>query len=89
MRPTNQELADRLGLTHSGISRIRSGSRLPSIEVMDQLDKLYGWSVVKQIRARQTGTYAQELEAVLAETTGPGDDSDGRPDDSSEIAVQA
>lgn len=57
---TNRELGDLVGLTHSSISRIRSGTRIPSSDVMLQIERVFGWPIDEQIRARSK--YAAEFE---------------------------
>lgn len=63
--PTNQEVADRLGLTHSAISRIRSGQRLPSFQVMNRIATEYDWPLKSQVEARIHDTYAEQFEMVI------------------------
>lgn len=63
--PTNQDVAAKIGLTHSGVSRIRSGDRLPSIPTMARIETVYGWTVQDQVSARGTGKYAEEFEGAL------------------------
>ena len=63
--PTNQEVADAITMTHSGVSRIRSGGRLPSIDTMRRIQDVYGWSVQDQIEARARGEYVEEFELAL------------------------
>lgn len=55
--PTNQEIADAIGLTHSGVSRIRNGNRLPSLGIMENIEKAYGWSLEDQAAHRRRGMY--------------------------------
>lgn len=61
--PTNQVIADAIGLTHSGVSRIRNGNRLPSLEIMQNIERAYGWSLKDQAEARERGMfhYAREF----------------------------
>lgn len=65
---TNRELGELIGLTHSSVSRIRSGHRWPSIDAMRRIEAVLGWKVDEQIRLRPTdesgttGRYAKELE---------------------------
>lgn len=63
--PTNQDVAARIGLTHSGVSRIRTGDRLPSVPTMVRIQEAYGWSVQEQTEARARGTYADDFERAL------------------------
>lgn len=63
---TNGEVAEALGLSESGVSRLRSGDRLPSLSVMQQIEKVYGWSVQGQSNARSAGDWTRAFVAVLA-----------------------
>lgn len=49
---TNREVGDRIGLSHSSVSRIRAGERIPSIDVMQVIAREYGWSLDDQATAR-------------------------------------
>lgn len=69
--PTNQEVGERIGLTHSSVSRLRSGARLPSVPTMARIQEVYGWSVQEQVEARGRGTYADEFEAAIATPQAP------------------
>lgn len=68
---TNSQVAEALGLSESGVSRLRSGDRLPSLEVMQKIETVYGWSVQGQSNARQagdwTGAFVKVLDAVAEE----------------------
>lgn len=61
---TNQRVADDLGITHSMVSRIRSGDRIPSLDVMLKIHE-WGWGLEKQALAKTLGTYAADFEALL------------------------
>jgi transcriptional regulator with XRE-family HTH domain len=63
--PTNREVAERIGLTHSAVSRIRSGQRFPGIEVMGAIARVYGWPVNQQVDARVNGVYADLFELAI------------------------
>jgi hypothetical protein len=63
--PTNLEVAVQIGLTHSAVSRIRSGVRLPSVPVMAQIARAYGWSVEDQVQSREAGRYAADFERAI------------------------
>jgi len=63
--PTNQDVALKIGMTHSGVSRIRSGARLPSIAAMRRIETAYGWLTGYQIESREAGRYAQDFESAL------------------------
>ena len=68
---TNGEVAEALGLSESGVSRLRSGDRLPSLQVMQTIETVYGWTVQGQSNARQagdwTGAFVKVLESVAEE----------------------
>lgn len=66
--PTNTEIASLIGLSHSGVSRIRSGQRLPSIDAMRRIEREFNWPLNAQVVAREKGTYADEFEVAI--TTG-------------------
>lgn len=60
---TNEEIGKLIGLTHSAVSRLRRGERLPSIEVMVAIAKHFDWSVADQVRTRSTrGANAYAIE---------------------------
>jgi transcriptional regulator with XRE-family HTH domain len=67
---TNREVGELLGMTHAGVSRLRSGDRLPSIDIMCEIEKHYQWNIDAQIKARRNGTYATEFEAALTRQHG-------------------
>lgn len=61
-KPTNEAIAQAIGLTHSGVSRIRSGQRLPLLGTMSRIAKSFDWPVEKQVRAKIDGKYVEEFE---------------------------
>lgn len=63
--PTNRAVADKLGLSESGVSRLRSGDRLPSLALMQKIEAKYGWSVQGQSIARSHNDWRRSFEAVL------------------------
>lgn len=70
---SNYDLGRLLGVTHAQISRMRQGSRHPSIATMGKIEQLLGWPCGEQaelVRADTTGRergtrYAQELEVWI------------------------
>jgi transcriptional regulator with XRE-family HTH domain len=68
-RPPHSRVAEELGLTIATVSRIRSGDRLPSLVVMRQISKLYGWTIDEQLEARDHGEYASRFNRKLAESS--------------------
>lgn len=59
---TNERIAQDIGVTHSMVSRIRSGDRFPSYDTMKQIERAYNWTVADQLKARDEGKYASSLE---------------------------
>lgn len=59
--PTNEELAGLLGVSHATVSRIRSGDRLPSLQVMQKIREEFGWTLDEQTDARNAGNYAEHF----------------------------
>lgn len=53
---TNETLGQALGVTHATISRIRSGSRLPSGEVMSAIAVLMEWPIEEQMKLKLAST---------------------------------
>jgi transcriptional regulator with XRE-family HTH domain len=66
-RVSNQELGELIGLSHSSVSRLRSGERGTSVEVMLKIERLLQWDLHDQIKRRDDGTYADKLERLLTE----------------------
>jgi len=67
---SNAQVGKAIGMSHSGVSRIRSGDRLPSVERMVEIENAYGWKTDDQIKARSAGRYAAAFEQVLADKYG-------------------
>lgn len=49
---TNAALGEALGVTHATVSRIRSGDRNPSTELMVKLAKLIDWPLDAQVELK-------------------------------------
>lgn len=62
---TNQALATRLGVTHSAISRLRSGARKPSVATMRAVEREFDWPIGEQWASTLDGTYAEKFESRL------------------------
>ena len=63
---TNQELAVKLGLNHSTVSKYRNGTRTPSFPTMFVIEKILDWPLENQIVALTEGVYAPYLEGRIA-----------------------
>lgn len=55
------EAADLLGVSEATVSRICSGERRPSIDLMFKIRAVLVWSVEAQVDSVRVGTYAQEF----------------------------
>ncbi len=62
---TNQKVGEDLGISHSMVSRIRSGDRRPSLEVMLKMHEEWEWPLEAQALSWSLGRYALEFEAML------------------------
>lgn len=67
---TNQRVADDLDITHSAVSRVRSGDRLPSFALMLRIEERIGWDLRDQTDARLLGSYDVAFEKALASNYG-------------------
>ncbi|ALY09174.1 helix-turn-helix DNA binding domain protein [Arthrobacter phage Chridison] len=71
---TNVAVAEKLGVNHSTVSRIRSGQRYPSRELMRKIEHEFDWKVVHQLdllpdKGRNT-RYANEFEKLILKRNG-------------------
>ena len=63
---TNERIGKLIGLTHSAVSRIRRGERLPSLKVMVAIGVQFRWPVMEQIEARtRPGEYAEQFNLAI------------------------
>lgn len=62
---TNQRVGEDLGVSHSMISRIRSGDRLPSLALVRRICNAYGWSIEDQVSSLDPEVYAAAFESIL------------------------
>lgn len=64
---TNEQIANLIGLTHSAISRLRSGDRKPGVSTMFAIEAAFGWPAADQLQIRMLGkhAWAEKFEAVL------------------------
>lgn len=46
--PTHPEVGKLIGLSYSGVSRIRAGGRYPSLAVQRKIREAYGWPLAEQ-----------------------------------------
>lgn len=64
---TNEEIGQRIGLSHSGVSRIRSGGRIPNLVTMGRIEQATNWTIEQQSRAASEGRehYAAEFNRLV------------------------
>lgn len=62
---TNRECGERLGYTESGISRIRSGQRHPSLMLMVKVSGAFNWTVHEQVDAWLNGDWVEIFNGIL------------------------
>lgn len=74
--PTNVQIGALIGMGYTGISRIRTGDRHPSIEAMRRIERALEWPCSDQIEWRERGKYAEEFERRAAQRVSELVDSD-------------
>lgn len=62
---TNMEVGTLIDMGYTGISRLRSGDRNPSIAAMLRIERAFGWSLVDQVHARERGEFGKAFEQTL------------------------
>ncbi|AZS08165.1 helix-turn-helix DNA-binding domain protein [Arthrobacter phage Huckleberry] len=71
---TNVAVAEKLNIDHSTVSRIRSGQRYPSRELMRRIEGTFDWKVVHQLELLpdkgRNLRYAQEFEKKILKRDG-------------------
>lgn len=60
-----RQLADKIGASQAHVSRLRSGDRLPSMELMWAVEPVLGWPAAEQMAAVRRKSYHTELNARL------------------------
>lgn len=68
---TNALVGEIIGMSHAGVSRLRSGHRHPSIPTMVRIARKFGWTVEEQVALfSPPGAYAAKFEAILVNAYG-------------------
>lgn len=62
--PTHKWIARRMGYTESGISRLRSGSRKPTLDTMRTVEQAFGWPLPEQVVSEN---WAEDFETITKE----------------------
>lgn len=63
--PPHRWVADKLGMSLSGVSLLRSGKRQPSMETMEAVEREFSWELCDQVMER--ADYASALQTHLVE----------------------
>lgn len=61
--PTHRWVADKIGFSIPGVSLIRTGRRIPSLDTMDLIEQVFGWPVCDQVAERHN--YAERFNRVM------------------------
>lgn len=61
MALTGLDVAKSLGLSESGVSRLRSGGRMPSYQTMAKVAEVFGWPIDSQVVHRMNGTWGEQF----------------------------
>ena len=70
-RRPNGEIALLVGMSPSGISRIRNGGRTPNWDTMRKVAKAFGWPLEAQAVAVDKGVYSVQFEQVVSSAPTP------------------
>lgn len=70
-RRSNADIAARIGISVSGVSRLRAGARRPSYDTMKAIAREYGWKVGDQAEAVAAGIFPQEFELRMSPEMDP------------------
>lgn len=62
---TRTEMADALGCSLATVSRICSGHRTPSLELMSEIRRVLSWSIEAQADEMRCGNYPQVFEQKM------------------------
>lgn len=63
--PSNQEVAQTLGIHYTTVSRLRSGQRTPSLVLMKHISGTYGVSMDRLVRAKLAGSFHELFSRVV------------------------
>lgn len=63
---TNERVAELLGVHHSMVSRLRSGERFPSVQLMTKIEEIFRWKMSAQAKVFATPGYARGFERAIA-----------------------
>ena len=61
----NREVADRIGLSEAGVSRIRRGNRRPAPITMRAIEREYKWDMHDQFSFGKPTAYSERFERIL------------------------
>ncbi len=64
---SNPQVAELIHVHFTHASRLRSGRRKPSRQMMSEIKRVFGWSIDDQSTAIDQGTFATEFEGHITE----------------------
>lgn len=62
---SHAEVGRLLGCNFSMASRLRSGLRHPSVQMIGTIERVFGWKAGAQVKSANAGTYAADFEQCL------------------------
>lgn len=66
--PSNQDIAQSLGVHYTMVSRMRSGQRTPSLSLMKQIATVYGVSMERLVKAKLEGNFHEVFNRATKRT---------------------
>jgi transcriptional regulator with XRE-family HTH domain len=73
---SNVDIAKKLDVQHTTVSRWRSGDRTPSLAQMLKISETMGWELIAQAMSWKIGQYHQDFEKFLVAAYGREDDDE-------------
>lgn len=67
--PSNQQVAQTLGIHYTTVSRLRSGQRTPSLQLMKQISTTYGVSMDRLVKAKLAGSFHELFSRTVQRPT--------------------
>lgn len=65
MAVTQSQVARDLGVSLATVSRVRSQDRKPTLNLMERLDRVYGWRISEQATLYRDGKWLDGFESLL------------------------
>lgn len=65
-----RDMADRLGVSQATVSRLRSGKRRPSLDMMYKIEDVMRWNVAMQAKCMRAGDFPREFAERMERLSG-------------------